>query len=448
MLLRFKVENFLSFNKNTEISLISGKARKFPEHIIQTKNISAVKSAVIYGANASGKSNLVKSIDFAARVIQDGLNNLNTMNKTFRLAKENKNISTFEFEFCIGDKYYAYGFSSFLREKVIYEEWLYELKKDSEICLFERNKSDIKTDIKFSNAENKNRFEIYSEDIRSQKSKLFLTDLSDKNLKNNKDFEIFQKIFNWFKTKIVVIYPDTIYAGINFINTDSDLKNIYSNMLKYFDTGIDDIISVEISMDELLKKHPNLRIPEIESDLTDNKMITLNLDSNLYTVYKKRTNEIRAIQLGILHEVSDDKSETFEFCDESDGTRRLFDLIPLLYSFDNKDRIFIIDEIDRSLHPNLTYNFLKLFLSQTNNKSQLLLITHDSNLLDQKLLRRDEIWFVEKDHNKSSQLTSLDNFQERFDKEIKKAYLVGRYGAVPNFKSSYIKKLGLDKWEE
>jgi AAA15 family ATPase/GTPase len=123
----------------------------------------------------------------------------------------------------------------------------------------------------------------------------------------------------------------------------------------------------------------------------------------------------------------------FDFEDESDGTKRLFDFVPLLQLLNRDDFTIIIDEIDRSLHPELTRNFIELFLTNeiANTNGQLIVTTHESSLLDFKLLRRDEVWFVEKNKHGESHLYSLEEFQPRFDKEIRKAYLQGRFGAIP-----------------
>ncbi len=127
-------------------------------------------------------------------------------------------------------------------------------------------------------------------------------------------------------------------------------------------------------------------------------------------------------------------SGCFEFFEESDGTRRLFDLLDILIH-SQKNKIYVIDELERSLHPNLTYRFLELFFeSFKDHQIQLIFTTHESHIMDQDLLRRDEIWFVERNKDHVSQLYSLDRFKERYDKKLSKAYLDGRYGAVPILK--------------
>lgn len=130
------------------------------------------------------------------------------------------------------------------------------------------------------------------------------------------------------------------------------------------------------------------------------------------------------------------KDIMFSLSEESDGTRRLLELIEILFS-DNCNKIYIIDEIDRSLHPQLTYKLIETYLKSAADKQmQLIVTTHESRLLDFDLLRRDEIWFVNKDKSGATEVYSLDAYNERFDKKIDKAYLEGRYGGVPIF--SYV----------
>ena len=125
----------------------------------------------------------------------------------------------------------------------------------------------------------------------------------------------------------------------------------------------------------------------------------------------------------------------FDFEDESDGTRRLFDLLDMLL-IDSDDVVFVVDELERSLHPKLTQQFLKLFNEvHKDRRMQLVITTHESTIMDQSLFRRDEIWFIERDTDNRSKVYSLDRFKERYDKVLSKAYLEGRYGAIPVFKS-------------
>ena len=125
--------------------------------------------------------------------------------------------------------------------------------------------------------------------------------------------------------------------------------------------------------------------------------------------------------------------ELFELSDESDGTKRLFDLIPL-YEAGQNGKIIVIDELDRSFHSKLTEEYIKRFFEITKEKPcQLICTTHDLNLMDLRILRQDEIWFIEREQDHSSKIYSLSDYKQRFDKNILNDYLIGRYGAVPCF---------------
>lgn len=125
--------------------------------------------------------------------------------------------------------------------------------------------------------------------------------------------------------------------------------------------------------------------------------------------------------------------DPFDLMDESDGTRRLFDFVPLLYD-PGCSRVILIDEIDRSLHTALVRKFFELFFEKTDsNNSQIIATTHDINIMDLDLFRQDEIWFVERQRDHSSSLYSLNKYKARFDKKVSNDYLLGRYGAIPQF---------------
>ncbi len=155
-------------------------------------------------------------------------------------------------------------------------------------------------------------------------------------------------------------------------------------------------------------------------------------DTNFFNVEVDRNQQVKVTTIRLHHGKS---FFDFGFEDESDGTRRIFDLLDMILT-SNDDMIFVVDELERSLHPKLTEHFLKLFMqAHDDDKVQLLFTTHESSIMDQSLFRRDEIWFVERDSENSSNIYSLDRFKERYDKILSKSYLEGRYGAIPIFSS-------------
>lgn len=435
MLKRFTVENFSSFYNEQSFDLTAGRTEVHPEHIVDFKDVKLLKSSVIYGANASGKSNLVKSIDYAKKIIINGLNKIDTFKKYFRLDPSSSNKpSSFEFELEFNNKFYSFGFSSILKDKLITEEWLYEIGKQKSKMIFQRSSEGIELGKTLQEKELKSRFEIYRDDMKNQNSQLFLSEIANKDLEIE-EVQIINQIYNWFDEQLLIIYPNDRFKGISSI--DSNLAKTFTKYLSEFDTGVVNIESIEEDFEISLKDFPEELKNEIENDLSkkDVKQVIINkmgLNGSFLTIYKDDNNELKVKKLGLVH--GQKFQDVFELKDESDGTRRLLDFIPLISKF-TENYTIIIDEFDRSLHPKLSKAFFELFYRLNDSNTQLIVTTHESTLLDLDLVRRDEIWFVEKNESDSSQLFSLNKFKIRYDSKIEKAYLLGRYGAVPIFKT-------------
>lgn len=430
MLKRFSLENFSSFQIKNYLDLTADNTEIHANHICDFKKVKILKSAIIYGANASGKSNLIKALHYAKDMVTLGLDNMETYKKYFRLDKENINKpTTFEFELEIDNKFYSLGFSSLLSEKKIVEEWLYEIGKKVPEKIYERINNEITIGKSIEkNKDIKKRFEIYIDDMKNQSNQLFLSEISNKNL-DFKEVFIINSIFNWFEEKLIILYPTSKFGGTASINNDKKLSEIFTKYLNKFDTGV---VSLKLINEDFEKLRIDKSIKQAIEKLflkEDVKSIPFPYNGDFLTIYKDEiTNELKVDKLGLIHNENID--EIFELSDESDGTRRLFDLIPLIEKF-SIDFTIVIDEFDRSLHPNLTKKFFELFYNLNKNKTQLIVSTHESTLLDLQLVRRDEIWFVKKDKKGSSQTYPLNQFNLRHDKKIDKDYLMGRFDAIP-----------------
>jgi len=434
MLKRFTVENFSSYQEENTLDLTAGRTEINAEHAVSFKKVKVLKSAVIYGANASGKSNLVKSIEYGKQLVLKGLDNVETYKKHFRLDENSaKKPTSFEFEVEINDEFFSYGFSLTLSTSEINEEWLYRINKVSPEMIFERAQGEIKVGKLFQDKATQNRFGIYIDDMKNQSNQLFLSEIASKDLEIQEAM-IFNSLYNWFKRKLLIIYPSSTYNGLPSLCDNNELTSLFKKYLNKFDTGIIGIESIEEDFETSLKDFPEDVRKDIEKNLLkENVKASISSSTGeLLTIYKDDNNELKAQKIGLLH--SKEFGDAFELQDESDGTRRLFDLIPLIAKF-SQDYTIIIDEFDRSLHPKLTKSFFELFYKVHDSKAQLIITTHESTLLDLELLRRDEIWFVEKNKNGSSKVYSLNQFQVRYDSKVEKAYLLGRYGAIPVFKS-------------
>jgi AAA15 family ATPase/GTPase len=425
--------------------MLAGAVREHSSHVIATsgRNGSTIlKSGIIYGANASGKSNLIKAIDFAQNMILKGIKESITHNKYFRLDAENiKKDSEFEFEFKVGEKIYAYGFSVYLANKKFKEEWFFEVGKTKDKPIFERKiladgTSEIKVELKLDK-EGETRFSVYKKDVLD--NQLFFKEINGKNIKNIKNANPFMEAYSWFEHQLEMLYPNSIeHIDLLEMKTSQDTFN---NMLDFFKTGINGLSTKNVEIEDV--KLPKNVLKEIETILQQQDRVHVVADlswkKERYTFFKTNNGELKTVRLLTKHFVKNSlENDTidFELNEESDGTQRIMDLIPMLNILSAENKVFIVDELDRSLHGELTRKILEIFFATSENvESQLIATTHDVNLLDFDLLRRDEIWFVEKNNLGESSVFSLEEFKPRGDNQIQKRYLQGRFGGIPNIAS-------------
>ncbi len=443
MLIKITVENFRSFDKRESLSMISSnKIQSNKDHRIKIKQTNLLKNAAVYGANASGKSNLVTVFSFIRAVLMNGLS-IESTNDFCRNKTENKDReSIFELQFTADNTFYAYGFSAILSKRKIKEEWLYELLQDGDArLLFERKnkKAPVLGEGIKPAASEKSRFGVYAEDFSEDETGLFLTEMNrGKKYAESSKLKFFPQVFNWILNNIIVIDPSVGITSTEAYYHDESLETI-SRLISTFDTGITNISTKQITIDEMNKMIPAEAVKQIFELLKTQMQIsnlnriqmTWRVGKGFFNIRMTDHTEPEITTLVLKH----GKSEyDFSFSDESDGTRRLFDLIDMLMT-DRPDTCFVVDELERSLHPKLTERFLKLFMeAHAGKRMQLIFTTHENSIMNQSLFRRDEIWFVERDADNSSTIYSLDRFKERYDKVLSKAYLEGRYGAIPVFK--------------
>lgn len=449
MLLRLLVENYKSFDQKEELSLLSSsKIQSNKNHTVKLKQTKILKNAVVYGANASGKSNLVKVIAFIKSVLRDGLT-MGSINDFCRNHVDNQNReSVFELQFTVGNRFYAYGFSAVLSNREITEEWLFELLQDGSahnLFIREKDKAPTLGDKLNPNASEKNRFSVYADDFAGHKSQLFLAEMNrGKKYENDSALLFFKITFDWITNNIIVINPNISISNTDAYYSEESLDAI-SNLIKTFDTGISEIKTKIITMEEMSQMVPKEVLLDIFDFLKKQMQLTKmpqlrftwRIADGFFNIRITDTGEPEITTLVLKHKNSE---FDFSFNEESDGTKRLFDLIDMLMS-KKEDIVFVVDELERSLHPKLTEHFLKLFMeAHADDRVQLVFTTHEDTIMDQKLFRRDEIWFVERDLTNASKVYSLERFKERYDKKLSKAYLEGRYGAIPVFKYFTFKK--------
>lgn len=444
MLIKLIVDNFKSFNRETELSMIpSNKTRKKANHKVKVKNTSLLKYAVVYGANASGKSNLVEAFSF----IQDCVTKAIPAQSASLFCKleegNSKKASTFELQFTIHEKFYAYGFSVILQQRKITGEWLYELYQNgSAKTLFEREfgeKPKLGENVSMETSDVA-KMQTYLEDFDENSSMLFLTFMnSGKKYSPNSKIDFFKDVFNWITNSLDICTPQTSLNSFEYYDDEASLTSI-NKLIKTFDTGISEVSIDEISQDELKKELPGPIFDDLMEELnkrleqeTINKLrISMRSNDSFFNIESMNDGELKVTTIKLTH---GNAFYNFKFKEESDGTRRLFELLDILLN-KSENKVYVIDEMERSLHPKLTSRFVELFDQlHPDQQIQLIFTTHESSIMDQELFRRDEIWFVERDKYNNSAVYSLDKFKERYDKKLSKAYLEGRYGAIPIFTS-------------
>lgn len=421
MLIQFSVRNFRTFKEKATLSLIASNYDKDreAENIMEDDNFNLrlLKSAVIYGANASGKSKLMEALNFmrrfaisSSRETQKG-DEIDVHPFALNIETENE-PSEFEVIFTYKNVMYRYGFEA--NKEVIVSEWLYYRPKTKEVELFYRDYQAIET-----HPRNFTKGAIAVREGMVRDNALLLSLAAQLN-----DATSIQ-VIEWFrKLKIISGIREEGYKGFTMSKTKDPLhKQKMLELLKAADLGIQDIKLEMLNIDELPKDMPKeLRDRLIRESKEENTEIF----SDIITTHKKYNNDRQFVENSFLS--MDD--------DESSGTQKFFALTgPILDVLENGFSL-VVDELDSKLHPNLICKLVSLFNSKELNPkdAQLIFNTHDTNLLSSGLFRRDQIWFTEKNKFGEARLYSLADFKTdevRKSEPFEENYIRGKYGAIP-----------------
>ena len=407
MFIDFSVENYRSIKEMQTLSMSAANIiSKYKEldKINVFKNSakqSILKSKAIYGANASGKSNLIRAMASFISIVVNSVKDekiLNSKIEKFELSTQTEKKPTyFQLSFLLNKVYYRYGFEATRNE--IKSEWLFGTPGKKEVPFFTREGTNIVV--------NENQFKEASKvsDLYSQpendigrSNSLFITAV--------KSFSggIAKDIVDYFSSFIIISGLSDFQLYINAENSvgDEERRLKITRLLKIADIGIDDINRIEYQSDK-----------------------NINQKDKKFTIITK-------------HKIFDAKLKEagtksfYMLIDESEGSKKMFEVSPLILDALNENRVLIMDEFDARFHPLLTRKIAELFNSDSNKGSQFVFATHDTNLLNAKLLRRDQVCFVEKDKYGASHFYSLVDFKGvRNDASFEKDYVSGRYGAIP-----------------
>ena len=424
MLVEFTVANFRSFQDAMTLSMVAANLVA-KDKTVDTSNliktdseISLLKTAVIYGANASGKSNFLKALLFMKSFMVNSSKESQSTDKIgvepFKLGLYGETSpSHFELVFIMDGIRYRYGFEA--DRNRVSAEWLFYVPSSRETSVFSRKDNVIAVSKKF---------DAEGIDKRTRNNALYLSVCAQFNV------PLAEKILAWVSDKLNVLsgLHDHHYRNYTAGSCDTDANRLrISSLIKALDTGISGI-TVErntLGIDSL----PSAMPEELK------KLITRGSDSftqvSVKTTHKKYGNDGTFVG-----------EEEFDMDEnESDGTQKLFALAgPLLHAL-NEGEVLLIDELDSRLHPLVTLAIIRLFSEvESNSKNaQLIFVTHDTNLLDKSLFRRDQIWFTEKNRYGATSLYSLAEFKIRNDASFGSDYIKGKYGAIPFIGSLDIK---------
>lgn len=436
MLLRYVVSNYKSIGHRLEFSMFPLEENMDERFLttITTRNgdWKLLRRGILFGPNASGKSAFIESVEFARDYIIDGQKSSRTTGVNgFRGGQSGQNgISTFQFMFYVNGEVYDYGFS--LDRKQVWEEWLMILTSTEFAPVFTRKTDDMqKTEVEITSRLSRNGSksrevaELLKETMKeNQKNQLFLYKLYDNGVKRA------ESIVDWFG-RIKTIFPGSKLQGLPIpVKEDEEFRNFLSEELKNLDTGVSAITAEgkEINFHDFADE---MDLPkQLVEDVEDMKTGILCLNGRYYIFFEKQDRTI-LIQLKFEH-LLNGKAVKFNIEDESDGTQRLLDLLPILFRVREGDSLYLIDELDRSLHTKLSRYFLQEFAEKSEETlSQMIVTAHDVSLIDLELLRKEEIWFLDKRSDGETYLKPFSDFTGVEGKDTIKDYLNGRFGAVP-----------------
>lgn len=414
MLLEFRCSNFKSIKEEIRFSMIAGKDDTSEELLKVYNNFRVLRSAVIYGANGSGKSNFINALLFMCNLVQTSISYQpgQKIPQAAHKLSEKENPSTFDIQFIRNNVRYAYGFS--IEGGVITEEYLYYFPNGRQVKIFERDRMNIQPGNRY-----KSSFDVSIKDVLKE-NRLFLSCAA--NYSNVRELE---EAFLFFTTDIVVYNPAmnnwTEYS-IRLMQDNPSIKKEFLQLLNALDTGIQDV---------------KLKVEKVK--FTDLKR-DLQLPDNLMGLIPEQ--EGNRIEAKVVY----DQFEIDLLSEESSGIKRLFEIICPMIDILNTGKVLICDELEASLHEAVIYKIVQLFQNYKKDIfAQLIFSTHDTSLLNRELFRRDQVWFTQLNKDRATDLYSLVEIKDvRKSENLAKGYVSGKYGAIPMLNHVFFQKAGKD----
>jgi AAA15 family ATPase/GTPase len=427
VIVSFSIENWMSFRDQVTFSMVASRERQHRHRVprLDKYRTGILPVAAIYGGNAAGKTNLFKALNFAKALVVKGTRPDSLIPvEPFRLDRKwAEQPSRFGFVLLIGELIYDFSFA--VTRRAILEEKLVVVTSTNEKALYDRRNGKPNFDRSLA----KNQFLKFAFD-GTRNNQLFLTNSVSQKVDN------FRPVYEWFKDGIELVAPDSRFEPFeHFLDEGHALYTTMNEMLPQLDTGIVHLGGEEIPFESI--PLPESVKTKILEDVEEGITIRLRSEPiNERFIVTRKDGELVAKKLVAYHPKADGTEAKFEIRQESDGSQRVIDLLPAFLDLSTQisKKVYVIDEVDRSLHTLLTRRLLAMYLDgcSAKTRSQLLLTTHDVLLMDQQLLRRDEMWITERDADGVSSLLSFSDYKDvRYDKDIRKSYLQGRMGGIP-----------------
>ena len=431
MLLRLIAENLTSFKEAVEFNTFpSSKSHSHENHKITCGHATALRMSAIYGANGAGKSNLLQALNLLQTLVKtETLRKIDFYDDpTFKLDSQcSGKPSGLAVEFYYNNNVFYYHVE-FTLEEIVLEELLLS-KKSKDIPLFTRKRTDISID---SNYIGKGISEQFQDALkRLVRPDMLLLSFLGKYYSSESPLVV--DAYQWFMKNLQLVLPDMFHGFVpHMIDTDSEFSELVNRTLPELKTGIDKVIvRKELIAEEDVKSGKLIQLVKQAKEHPGEPQTTRNrfTDDVVNVIFENGNVYLKT--LVAVHRNLDGSEVEMSLHDESDGTRRLIEYMPLLYAIIQKDMVYVVDEIERSIHPIMIKDIVRKLSESTKAKGQLIFTTHESGLLDQNIFRPDEIWFAQKDAEQATQLYPLSDFNIHKTANIENGYLNGRYGGIP-----------------
>ena len=435
------MENFRSVSAAAELSLVANtRLNQLSHHVVQAGKVGVVRLCGIYGANGSGKSTMVDALRLVQDTVLNGEHHPNLVTLAHRFNGGTDKPITIVVDFAVEERMYGlairYGFER-IEEEELYEypaadgvpELLYHRSAERELTFGEEG----------TQAEPDAYYELIKEFTTDTRSVLKSLTVVDHPRRGE-----FQRIYDWFTNRLLILGPrDYLRNMAQRFDQDPDLLAFARKLIRTYHVGIQDIVIERLTPEAYFGQDNQKDVDYIRAAFKNGatgKTLSKYLgDNDEISVVGEAGGPV--VKLIKFVKETHTERQTFRLSEVSDGTSRLLEFIPVFYRLLHQPDTVVIDELERSIHPLMIQSLLKKFSIDVQARGQLIFTTHDDNLLDHAILRRDGTYFAEKSVAGETELHSLNQYKPHHTTNIRRGYLAGRYGGIPS-----VQKLRTTSW--